>query len=119
MEIQLLKKEYDMKIVNKYSVPWCFTNNAGHKKEHFFQFPEDEQLRKILLRFLNFSDDLEFKHVLVCAIHFSDHMINKNEKQFWFIKKLKHVPLIASPQMFLMGSRDNQSSAKTSKGKNI
>ena len=47
-------------------------------------------------------------------------MINKNEKRFWFFKKLNHVPLIASPsQMFLMGSRDNQSSVKPSKGKNI
>ena len=55
------------------------------------------------------------KHVLVCAIHFSDHVINKNEKRFLLIKKLKHVPLIASPsQMFLMVSRDNQSTAKTS-----
>ena len=36
MEIQLLKDEYDKKIVNKYSVPWCFTNHAGHEKEHFF-----------------------------------------------------------------------------------
>ena len=55
------------------------------------------------------------KHVLVCAMHFSDQVINKNEKRFLLIKKLKHVPLIASPsQMFLMGSRDNQSTAKTS-----
>ena len=47
-------------------------------------------------------------------------MINKNEKRFWFIKKIKHVPLIASPSlMFLMVSRDNQSSEKISKGKNI
>ena len=87
----------------------------------FFEFPDDEQQRKTLLRFLNCSDAQEFKLVLVCALHFSDHVINKNEKRFLLIKKLKHVPLIASPsQMFLMGSRDNdQTSAKTSKGKNI
>ena len=116
MEINnyLLKKEYDKKIVNKYSVPWCFTNHDGHEKEHFFQFPEDEQQRKTLLKFLNCSDAQEFKHVLVCAIHFSDHVINKNEKRFLLIKKLKHVPLIVSPsQMFLMGLWDNQSTAKT------
>ena len=90
------------------------------RERAFFQFPDDEQQRKTLLRFLNCSDAQKFKHVLVCAIHFSDHVINKNEKRFLLIKKLKHVPLIASPsQMFLMVSRDNQSSAKTSKGKNI
>ena len=84
------------------------------RERAFFQFP-DEQQRKTLLGFLNRSDAQEFKHVLVCAIHFSDHVINKNEKRFLLIKKLKHVPLIASPsQMFLMVSRDNQSSAKTS-----
>ena len=36
IEIQLLKKEYEKKMVNKYSVPWCFTNHAGHEKELFF-----------------------------------------------------------------------------------
>ena len=77
------------------------------RKEHFFQFPEDEQHRKTLLRFLNRSDAQEFKLVLVCAKHFSDHVINKNEKRLWFIKTLKHVPWIASPsQMFWRGSRD-------------
>ena len=40
---------------------------------------------------------LRIQHVLVYAIHFSDQVINKNEKRFWFINKLKHVPLIASP----------------------
>ena len=106
-------------MVKKYSVPWCFTNHAGHEKDHFFQFPEDEQQMKTLLRFLNRSDAQEFKQVLVCAKHFSDNVINKNEKRFWFIKKLKHVPLIASSsQMFLIGFL-RQSSAKTSKGKNI
>ena len=91
-------------MVKKYSVPWCFTNHAGHEKEHFFQFPEYEQQKKTLLRFLNRSDAQEFKQVSVCAIHFSDNVINKNEKRFWFIKKLKHVPLIASSsQMFLIG----------------
>ena len=45
IEIQLLKKEYEKKMVNKYSVLWCFTNHAGHEKELFFQFPEDEQRR--------------------------------------------------------------------------
>ena len=90
------------------------------RERAFFQFPDDEQQRKTLLGFLNCSDAQEFKHVLVCAIHFSEHVINKNEKRFWLFKKLKHVPLIASPsQMFLMVSRDNQSSAKTSKDKNI
>ena len=90
------------------------------RERTFFQFPDDEQQRKTLLGFLNCSDAQEFKHVLVCALHFSDHVINKNEKRFWFIKKLKHVPLIASPsQMIPMVSRDNQSSPKTSTGKNI
>ena len=89
------------------------------RERAFFQFPDDEQQRKTLLRFLNRSDAQKFKLVLVCSLHFSNYVINKNEKRFWFIKKLKHVPLNASPsQMFLMGSRDN-SSAKTSKGKNI
>ena len=84
------------------------------RERAFFQFPDDEQQRKTLLGFLNCSDAQEFKHVLVSVIRFSDHVINKNEKRFWFIKKLKHVPLIASPsQMFLMVSRDNQSTAKT------
>ena len=105
MEIQLLKKEYEKKMVNKYNVPWCFTNHAGHEKEHFFfKFPDDEQRRNTLLRFLNRSDAQEFKHVLIFALHFSDHVINKNEKRFWFTEKLKHDPLIASPsQMFLKG----------------
>ena len=180
MEINnyLLKEEYEKKMINNYSVPWCFTNHAGHEKGAFFPFPEDEQQRKTLLRFLNlsdahrviilnrgtmfafqwrefspplssahrllqcyhrqkrdnertvssdvtlwrypiwsrkfasvslvvlwlFGDAQEFKHVLVCAIHFSEHVINKNEKLFLLIKKLKHVPLIASPsQMFLKG----------------
>ena len=40
---------------------------------------------------------LRIQHVLVYTIHFSDQVINKNEKRFWFINKLKHVPLIASP----------------------
>ena len=44
----------------------------------FFQFPDDEQRRYTLLRFLNRSDAQEFKHVLICALHFSDHVINKN-----------------------------------------
>ena len=210
MEINnyLSKEEYEKKMVNNYSVPWCFTNHAGHKKGAFFPFPVDEQQRKSLLRFLNRSDAhrviilnsgsifafqwrefspplssahwllqcyhrqkrdrrrcnsrgippqppatraisqwarslewrhavtlpnlvenicssfflfycegmlslvalwlcgdaQEFKHVLVCDIHFSEHLINKNEKLFLLIKKLKHVPLIASPsQMFLKG----------------
>ena len=56
MEINnyLLKEEYEKKMVN-YSVPWCFTNHAGHEKGAFFPFPEDEQQRKTLLRFLNRS----------------------------------------------------------------
>ena len=64
------------------------------------EFPDASQTmpdtRKTLLRFLNRSDAQEFKHVLVFAIHFSEHVINKNEKLFLLIKKLKHVPLIAS-----------------------
>ena len=48
--------EYEKKMVNNYSVPWCFTNHAGHEKGAFFPFPEDEQQRKTLLRFLNRSD---------------------------------------------------------------
>ena len=85
------------------------------RERAFFQFPDYEQQRNTFLKFLNRSDAQEFKHVLVFAIHFSDHVINKNEKRFLLIKKLKHVHLIASPsQMFLMVSRDNQSSAKTS-----
>ena len=43
-------------MVNNYSVPWCFTNHAGHEKGAFFPFPEDEQQRKTLLGFLNRSD---------------------------------------------------------------
>ena len=31
-----------------------------------FEFPDDEQQRKTLLRFLNCSDAQEFKHVLFC-----------------------------------------------------
>ena len=60
------------------------------RERNIFPFPEDEQQRKTLLRFLNRSDAQEF-------IHFSEHVINKNEKLFLLIKKLKHVPLIASP----------------------
>ena len=202
----LLKEEYEKKMVNHYSVPWCFTIHAGHEKGAFFSFPGYEQQRKNLLRFLNRSDAhrviilnrgtmfafqwrefspslssahrllqcyhrqkrdrrrcnslgipphphitraisqwarslewrhavtlpnlvgkictsfflfycegmlslvvlwlcgdaQEFKHVLACATHFSVHVINKKEMLFLFIKKLKHVPLIASPsQMFL------------------
>ena len=66
------------------------------RERSIFPFPEDDQQRKTLLRFLNRSDAQEFEHVLVCAIHFSN-VINKNEKLFLLIKKLKHVQLIASP----------------------
>ena len=66
------------------------------RERTFFQFPGDEQQRKTLLKFLNRSDAQEFKHVLVCVIKsFSDHVINKNEKRFWSIKKLKHfIPVV-------------------------
>ena len=39
MKIQLLKEEYEKKMVNKYSVPWCFANHAGHDKGAFFSIP--------------------------------------------------------------------------------
>ena len=58
---------------------------------------------KSAFRFLNRSNAQEFKHVLVCTKHFSDHAIKKNEKQFWLIKKIKHVPFIASPSQMLVG----------------
>ena len=51
-----MKKEYEKKMVNNYSVPWCFINHAGHEKGAFFPFPEDEQQWKTLLRYLNRSD---------------------------------------------------------------
>ena len=66
MKIQLLKEKYEKKMVNKYSVPRCFTNQTGHEKGTLFEFPEDEQQRKTWLRFLNWSDAQEFKHVLLC-----------------------------------------------------
>ena len=50
---------------------------------------------RLLLRFLNRSDAQEFKHVLICIKRFSEHVINRNENQFWFIKKLKHfIPVV-------------------------
>ena len=59
------------------------------RERAFFPFPEDEQQRKTLLRFLNRSDAQEFKHVLVFAKHFSDHVINKNEKRFLVYQEIK------------------------------
>ena len=105
MKILLSKEEYEKKIVNKYSDAQCFTNHAGHEKEHFLNSLKMSSRGRLGLdSYLNSSDAQKFKHVLVSAKHFSNHVNNKNKKRFWFIKKFKHVPTIASPsQMFLMG----------------
>ena len=70
MEINnyLLKKEYDKKIVKQRSL--MLHKPCRTRERAFFQFPDDEQQRKTLLRFLNCSDAQEFKHVLVCAYTF-------------------------------------------------
>lgn len=84
-------------MVNKCSVPGCFSNHAGHEKEAVFELPEDEQQRKLWLRFINCSDVKELKHVFVCAKHFSDDVIKRNEKRCRLIKQLKPVPTIIPP----------------------
>ena len=58
-----MKKEYEKKMVNNYSVSPMLHKPAGHEKGAFFPFPEDEQQRKTLLRYLNRSDAQEFKQV--------------------------------------------------------
>ena len=84
-----------------FSIPWWWA-----AEEDFAWIPKSQWWLRIQARF-----SLRYTLFRAC---------DQYEKRFWFIKKLKHVPLIASPsQMFLMVSRDNQSSAKTSKGKII
>ena len=85
-------------MVNKCSIPGCFSNHAGHKKETVFELPEDEQQRNLWLRFINRSDVEEFKHIFVCAKHFSEDVIKKNEKRCRLIKQLNSVPTIVPPR---------------------
>ena len=87
-----------MRMVNKCSVPGCFSNHAGHEKETVFPLPEDGQQRNLWLRFINLSDVEEFKHIFVCAKHFSEDVIKKNEKRCRLIKQLNPVPTIVPPR---------------------
>ena len=81
-------------MVNKCSVPGCTTNHAGKEKGPVFELPEDEEQRKIWLRFINEKDVENLKHIFVCWKHFSDDVMNKNEKRCRLIKSLKPVPTI-------------------------
>ena len=85
-------------MVNKCSVPGCFSNHAGHEKETVFALPEDGQQRNLWLRFITRSDVEEFKHIFVCAKHFSEDVIKKNEKRCRLIKQLNPVPTIVPPR---------------------
>ena len=88
---------------NKCSVFGCITNYTGHKKGHVFGLPNDEDLRKRWIRFINREDITELSnldYVFVCEDHFDKIFIKPGAKCPKLIKKLNPVPTIQTSKEY-------------------
>ena len=68
-------------MVNKCVVTNCKTGNSNGPKKSTFHFPEEFDLRKRWIHFVNRKDWVPSKYSAICVNHFDDKFINYEKKK--------------------------------------
>ena len=63
-------------MVNKCVVDNCYTGHLTGPRKAIFSFPEDPDLRKRWIYFVNRKDWQPTKHSVICIDHFDEKYIN-------------------------------------------
>lgn len=79
---------------DKCCVVGCRTNYAGGPKKSVFYFPNEEDLRKRWIRFVNRSNWTPSKHSVICVAHFEAKFVLPHEKKALLKWDLQPVPSI-------------------------
>ena len=67
---------------DKCCIIGCKTNYIDGPKNSVFYFPQDEELKKKWIRFVNRKKWTSTKHSVICAEHFSDDLIISHKKKY-------------------------------------
>ena len=79
---------------DKCCIVGCKTNYIDGPKNSVFYFPQDEELKKKWIRFVNRKKWTPTKHSVICAEHFSDDLIISHKKKSLLEWSSSPVPFI-------------------------
>ena len=79
---------------DKCCIVGCRVNYTGGPKKSVFYFPQDEELKRKWIRFVNRKDWIPSKHSVICVDHFADEFITIHNKKSLLKLNISAVPSI-------------------------
>ena len=81
-------------MVYKCCILECKTNLPNGPKGKLAEFPDDEELKQIWVRFVNRKNWKPTEYSRICLNHFDESFIKQGKKKRFLIRNLKPVPTI-------------------------